>query len=81
MQKWEHKALYYKVDRGGSTLYDDGAKVSGNPLTAIKALGLQGWEIVTMTAAPFYSETTHHSPSSSPTTYYQEYYYWLKRPI
>ncbi len=79
MQKWEHKALYYKVERGGSLFYEDGSKVSGNPLAAIKVLGLQGGELVTMTASPFAAEPTH--PGSATTTYFQEYYYWLKRPL
>lgn len=81
MQTWDHKTLYYRTESTlmgqKGHLFEDGTQLSGkqSPLTRIKALGLEGWELVAMTAAPYQSYT----PGS--TKYDLEYVYWLKKPL
>lgn len=81
MQTWDHKTLHFRIESaflGQKThFFEDGIELSGkqSPMTRIKALGLEGWELVTMTAAPYRSNT----PGA--TTFDLEYVYWLKKPL
>ena len=68
-QVWEYKSLVYAI-RGtlNTQLYEDGSPLSGSatPVTRAPELGIQGWELVSVTGTESAAGTT--------------YVYWFKRP-